>query len=143
MNVLNKEPESVVTGSRLQGSSLPWSEFKLNADGMIPVIVQEDETDEVLMLAYMNEESYAETLRSGLMTYWSRSRGELWKKGLTSGHYQYVRSMSIDCDRDTILARVTQVGAACHTGKHSCFYTPLTEQAVQKSEESHEKNSTE
>lgn len=106
-------------------ASLKWTSFKLNADGMIPVIVQDDQNDEVLMLAYMNEEAYQKTLETGLMTYYSRSRNELWVKGLTSGHFQYVRSLNIDCDRDTILARIVQVGAACHTGNRSCFYTEL------------------
>ena len=106
-------------------SSLSFSEFKLNSDGLIPVIVQEYKTGKVLMLAYMNEESFNETIRSGRMTYWSRSRQELWKKGDTSGHYQYVKSLDIDCDKDTILAKVAQIGAACHTGNESCFYTNL------------------
>lgn len=77
------------------------------------------------MMAYMNEEAYEQTLREGMMTYWSRSRQELWRKGDTSGHYQYVKSLDIDCDRDTILAKVEQIGAACHTGHRSCFYTNL------------------
>lgn len=105
--------------------AIPFSEFKLNGDGLIPVIVQDYKTDEVLMLAYMNEESYNATLRTGKMTYFSRSRKELWVKGLTSGHFQYVRSISIDCDNDTLLAKVKQVGAACHTGNRSCFYREL------------------
>lgn len=106
-------------------SSIPFSQFKLNSDGLIPVIVQDYKSGKVLMLAYMNEASYAETLRSGRMTYFSRSRQELWKKGETSGHYQYVKSIDIDCDNDTMLAKVAQVGAACHTGNESCFYTNL------------------
>ena len=92
---------------------------------MVPVIVQDYKTDEVLMLAYMNEEAYLTTLKLGKMTYWSRSRNELWTKGLTSGHVQYVKSLTIDCDNDTILAKVEQVGAACHTGNRTCFFTPL------------------
>ena len=76
---------------------------------MVPVIVQDYKTDEVLMLAYMNEEAYLTTLKLGKMTYWSRSRNELWTKGLTSGHVQYVKSLTIDCDNDTILAKVEQV----------------------------------
>ena len=104
-------------------SSLPFSSFKLNEDGLIPVIVQDFRTAEILMMAYMNEEAYEQTLREGMMTYWSRSRQELWRKGDTSGHYQYVKSLDIDCDRDTILAKVEQIGAACHTGHRSCFYT--------------------
>ncbi len=110
-------------------SSLPFSSFKLNEDGLIPVIVQDFRTAEILMMAYMNEEAYEQTLREGMMTYWSRSRQELWRKGDTSGHYQYVKSLDIDCDRDTILAKVEQIGAACHTGHHSCFYTNLASKA--------------
>ena len=110
-------------------SSLPFSSFKLNEDGLIPVIVQDFRTAEILMMAYMNEEAYERTLREGMMTYWSRSRQELWRKGDTSGHYQYVKSLDIDCDRDTILAKVEQIGAACHTGHRSCFYTNLASKA--------------
>ena len=110
-------------------SSLPFSAFKLNDDGLIPVIVQDFRTAEILMLAYMNEKAYEQTLREGMMTYWSRSRQELWRKGDTSGHYQYVKSLDIDCDRDTILAKVEQIGAACHTGHRSCFYTNLASKA--------------
>ena len=106
-------------------SKMPFDEFKLNNDGLIPVVVQDYKTGKVLMLAYMNKESYEETIRSGRMTYWSRSRQELWKKGDTSGHYQYVKSLDIDCDKDTILAKVAQIGAACHTGNESCFFTNL------------------
>lgn len=106
-------------------SAMMWSDFKLNADGMIPVIVQDYQTCEVLMLAYMNEQAYNTTLALGKMTYYSRSRNKLWIKGETSGHYQYVKSLTIDCDRDTILARVSQVGAACHTGNPTCFFQEL------------------
>lgn len=102
-----------------------WEELKKGPDGLIPVIVQEAGTGEVLMLAYMNQEAYEATVRTGRMTYYSRSRQELWIKGLTSGHYQYVRSLMIDCDNDTILAKVVQLGAACHTGHHSCFFRPI------------------
>ena len=77
------------------------------------------------MLAYMNEEAFLATIRSGKMTYYSRSRQELWMKGETSGHIQYVKSLTADCDYDTILAKVSQIGAACHTGRHSCFYNPI------------------
>ena len=106
-------------------SAIPFSEFKLNSDGLIPCITTDFDTGEVLMLAYMNEESYNRTVATGKMNYYSRSRHELWEKGDTSGHFQYVVSLSIDCDKDTILAKVHQVGAACHTGHHSCFYTDL------------------
>ena len=102
-----------------------WEEFKLNADGHVPVVVQDYKTDEVLMVAYMNEEAYRMTLKTGRMTYYSRSRQELWIKGETSGHYQYVKSLTVDCDMDTILARVSQIGAACHTGAHSCFFNEI------------------
>ncbi len=105
--------------------SMEWAEFKLNAEGLIPVIVQDYQTCEVLMLAYMNEEAYHTTLALGKMTYYSRSRKELWIKGETSGHYQYVKSLTIDCDKDTILANVSQVGAACHTGNPTCFFQEL------------------
>lgn len=106
-------------------SAIAFSEFKLNSDGLIPVIVQDYKTDEVLMLAYMNEEAFNNTLKTGLMTYYSRSRKEQWVKGETSGHYQYVKSLDIDCDNDTLLAKVKQLGAACHTGNYSCFYRKL------------------
>lgn len=106
-------------------SAIPFSEFKLNSDGMIPAIVQDYKTGEVLMLAYMNEEAYNMTVETGRMTYYSRSRNELWVKGLTSGHFQYVKSLSLDCDNDTILAKVEQIGAACHTGSYSCFFKKL------------------
>lgn len=106
-------------------SSLSWEEFKLNSDGLIPVVVQDYKTEEVLMVAYMNREAYETTVRSGRMTYWSRSRRELWIKGQTSGHFQYVKELRIDCDNDTILAKVAQVGAACHTGNRSCFYRTM------------------
>ncbi|MDO4261870.1 MAG: bifunctional phosphoribosyl-AMP cyclohydrolase/phosphoribosyl-ATP diphosphatase HisIE [Eubacteriales bacterium] len=106
-------------------SSVGWSELKLNSDGLIPVVVQDYRTEEVLMVAYMNEEAFDETLKTGRMTYWSRSRQELWVKGMTSGHFQYVKSLSVDCDNDTILAKVSQIGAACHTGNRTCFYRDM------------------
>ncbi len=106
----------------LYESSLSWEEICTNGDGLLPVVVQDYKTQEVLMVAYMNQEAYETTVRTGRMTYWSRSRRELWVKGLTSGHFQYVKELRIDCDSDTLLAKVLQVGAACHTGKRSCFY---------------------
>lgn len=102
-----------------------WSELKLNSDGMIPVVTQDYETGQVLMVAYMNQEAYEQTIRLGKMTYYSRSRNELWLKGDTSGHYQYVKELYVDCDYDTILAKVDQEGAACHTGSYSCFFHPI------------------
>ena len=106
-------------------SSMSFSEFKLNSDGHIPVVVQDYKTNEVLMVAYMNEEAFNTTIKTGRMTYYSRSRQELWVKGLTSGHLQYVKSLTIDCDNDTLLAKVKQIGAACHTGNRSCFFNTL------------------
>lgn len=111
-----------------------WSDFKLNSDGMVPVVVQDYRTGEVLMVAYMNEEAYEQTISTGKMTYFSRSRRELWLKGATSGHYQYVKSLTADCDMDTILAKVSQVGAACHTGARSCFFNEITKKDYEESE---------
>lgn len=96
-------------------------------DGLIPVIVTDYQTGQVLMLAYMNEESYKLTLETKTMHYWSRSRNELWHKGDTSGHYQHVKSIKTDCDFDTLLISVEQVGAACHTGAYSCFFNDMLE----------------
>ncbi len=96
-------------------------DFK-KGNGLLPVVVQDVHTKQVLMLAYMNEESYQKTLDTKLATYYSRSRNELWVKGETSGHYQHVKEIRIDCDEDAILLLVEQIGAACHTGHYSCFY---------------------
>ena len=105
--------------------SFSWADIKTDDKGLVPVVVQEDATGEVLMLAYMNEEAYELTLGRGVMTYFSRSRQQLWLKGDTSGHFQYVRRLYLDCDLDTILAFVEQEGAACHTGSHSCFFNEI------------------
>ena len=95
-------------------------------DGLIPAIVQDAETKDVLMLAYMNRESWEATLKSGKATFWSRSRQKLWLKGESSGHVQIIKNIFIDCDDDTILLQVEQLGgAACHTGHRSCFYRKL------------------
>ena len=102
--------------------------IKVNFDkgiGLVPCVVQDVHTGQVLMLAYMNEESLQKTVDTGLATYWSRSRNELWVKGETSNHYQHVKEILIDCDEDTLLIKVEQDGAACHTGKYSCFYRTL------------------
>ncbi len=107
-------------------AAFQWADFRKNSDGLVPVIVQDYRTREVLMMAYMNEEAYQETIRSGRMHYYSRSRRTLWLKGETSGHFQYVKSLAADCDKDTILAKVSQVGAACHTGARSCFFNEIT-----------------
>jgi len=96
-------------------------EMRFNAEGLIPAIVQDAVTNEVLMMAYMNEEAYGLTVETGKAHYWSRSRGKLWLKGETSGHFQHVVSMQLDCDRDTLLLRVRQEGVACHLDRMSCF----------------------
>ena len=113
-------------------SALKWSDFKLNSDGMVPVIVQDYRTGEVLMMAYMNEDAYGQTLRTGRMTYFSRSRRQLWLKGETSGHFQYLKSLTADCDKDTLLAKVSQIGAACHTGARSCFFQNIVKKDVEE-----------
>lgn len=102
-----------------------WADLKKNSDDLIPVIIQDYKTNEVLMMAYMNEEAYENTLRTGKMCYYSRSRQAQWLKGETSGHYQYVKSLTADCDLDTILAKVSQIGVACHTGAYSCFFNEI------------------
>ncbi len=102
-------------------------DFKKN-NGLIPAIAQDYKTNEVLMLAYMNEQAFDETMKSGKATYYSRSRKVLWKKGETSGHVQYVKEIRVDCDNDTILLKVDQTGdAACHKGYKSCFFSKLVE----------------
>lgn len=95
-------------------------------DGLLPAIAQDAVTNEVLMLAYMNAESFAETVRTGRAVYYSRSRQRLWRKGEESGHVQTVRKILVDCDADTILLLVDQIGAACHEGFKSCFFRELT-----------------
>lgn len=100
-------------------------EFKFNKDGLIPAIIQDYESKEVLMLAYMNEEALKRTRESGRTWFWSRSRQEYWCKGETSGHKQFVKEIKYDCDADTLLILVEQIGAACHTGNRSCFYRNL------------------
>lgn len=129
---LGKELFKIKAGMKQAGiemntfeSVMDFSEFKTDEKGLIPCITQDYKTGEVLQLAYMNEESYKATCDTGKMTYFSRSRQELWCKGETSGHYQYVKELRLDCDHDTILAKVHQVGAACHTGARSCFFNEL------------------
>lgn len=95
--------------------------LKRNPDGLVPAVVQEAATGDVLMMAWMDDEALARTLASRKATYWSRSRREYWVKGETSGHTQHVREVRLDCDGDTILMRVDQTGGACHTGDHTCF----------------------
>ncbi len=99
--------------------------LKRDAAGLVPAIVQQYDSGEVLMLAWMNDEALRLTLGTGRATYFSRSRGTLWVKGETSGHHQYVKSVALDCDGDTLLLLVDQVGVACHTGERTCFHTDL------------------
>ena len=101
------------------------SRLKYDANGLIPCIAQDHATGEVLMFAWMNAASIARTLETGAMTYWSRSRQAFWAKGESSGHVQRLVEMRIDCDRDCLLAQVTQAGPACHTSRRSCFYTAI------------------
>jgi len=101
-----------------------------NADGLVPAIAQQHDTGEVLMMAWMNVESIAETLSTGRVCYWSRSRGKLWRKGETSGHVQHLSEMRIDCDGDTLLLLVAQTGPACHTNRHNCFYRAVRDGAL-------------
>jgi phosphoribosyl-AMP cyclohydrolase len=113
-----------------QTRSLNGPDFS-RGDGLLPAIVQDAQTGEVLMLAYMNAESYAETLSSGRAVFYSRSRKKLWRKGEESGHVQIVRQVLVDCDGDTILLKVEQVGgAACHEGYRSCFYRQVTSEGL-------------
>jgi phosphoribosyl-ATP pyrophosphohydrolase/phosphoribosyl-AMP cyclohydrolase len=103
------------------------AKIKWDAEGLIPVIIQDASTQQVLMMAYMNAESLEQTIASGETVFWSRSRGELWHKGATSGNIQKVRDIFVDCDADTLLISVEPAGPACHTGQVSCFYRELTE----------------
>ena len=99
--------------------------LKYDRNGLIPAIIQDYKTLDVLMLAYMNEESLKRTLKLKKTCFWSRSRQEFWVKGETSGHYQFVKGIQYDCDADALLIKVRQSGAACHTGNRSCFYRDL------------------
>jgi phosphoribosyl-AMP cyclohydrolase len=106
------------------------AKLKRTPDGLVAAIVREQGTGDVLMLAWMDDEALHRTLSTGRATYWSRSRGEYWVKGDTSGHFQYVRGVALDCDGDALLLTVEQIGAACHTGSHTCFTDelPLTQE---------------
>lgn len=98
-----------------------------NADGLVAAIAQQYDTGEVLMMAWMNRDAVAETLRSGRVCYWSRSRGKLWRKGETSGQVQVLKDFRWDCDADTVLVQIDQEGVACHTGRRSCFFNAVRE----------------
>jgi phosphoribosyl-AMP cyclohydrolase len=101
------------------------ADMKLDQNGLIPAIIQDYKNNQVLMLAYMNKESLRRTLKLGKTCFWSRSRKEYWVKGLTSGHFQFIKSIAYDCDLDALLIKVRQVGKACHTGNRSCFYRKI------------------
>lgn len=106
-------------------TSRTLNKLQFNSDGLIPAIVQDYKTKEVLMMAYMNIDSLKETIKGGKTCFWSRSRKEYWVKGMTSGHFQFVKSISYDCDCDCLLITVRQIGSACHTMKGSCFYRKI------------------
>lgn len=101
------------------------NQLKFDKSGLIPAVIQDYKTGEVLMVAYMNKQSFKKTLSSGKTCFWSRSRKRYWTKGETSGNYQFVKSIKYDCDMDTLLIKVRQVGVACHTGNRSCFYRKI------------------
>ncbi|MFP4076864.1 MAG: phosphoribosyl-AMP cyclohydrolase [Halochromatium sp.] len=111
------------------GASLPWTQvlanLKFNDDGLIPAIAQQHDSGEVLMMAWMNRAALEETLATGRVCYWSRSRGTLWRKGEASGQVQRLKEARLDCDGDTLLLLVDQTGPACHTGRKSCFYNAI------------------
>jgi phosphoribosyl-AMP cyclohydrolase len=102
-----------------------------DGDGLVPAIAQQHDTGEVLMLAWMNRDAVAETLRTGRVCYWSRSRGALWRKGEKSGQVQALVEFRFDCDADTVLLRVDQTGVACHTGRRSCFFNAVRDGRIQ------------
>ncbi|EST23061.1 phosphoribosyl-AMP cyclohydrolase [Streptomyces roseochromogenus subsp. oscitans DS 12.976] len=116
-------PMTSTTGTPRASSLDPEiaARLKRSADGLLPAIAQQYDTGEVLMLGWMDDEALHRTLTTGRCTYWSRSRQEYWVKGDTSGHFQWVKSVALDCDADTVLVKVDQVGAACHTGARTCF----------------------
>lgn len=109
-------------------------QIKFDDRGLVPAIAQDVETKEILMLAYMNRESLEWTIKNGKACYWSRSRQKLWVKGETSGHFQEIQSIRVDCDQDAILLEVKQTGPACHTGHYSCFYRDINGKEIDKEE---------
>ncbi|MGC3872302.1 phosphoribosyl-AMP cyclohydrolase [Halomonas sp. GXIMD04776] len=122
-----KQIETAEKGTRCDLPSL-LDAIRWNSDGLIPAIAQQHDSGEVLMLAWMNRRSLEETLHTGRVCYWSRSRGKLWRKGESSGQEQHLKSAHLDCDGDTLLLGVEQTGPACHTGRRSCFYVALEDE---------------
>lgn len=110
---------------KIQITPRTLKKLKFNSHGLIPAIIQDYKTNNVLMMAYMNIDSLKETLKTGKTCFWSRSRQEYWVKGMTSGHFQFVKGVYYDCDCDTLLIKVRQVGFPCHTMKKSCFYRKI------------------
>ncbi len=124
------KPPRLRSGAILERKSFSRESIKLRSlkfdkNGLIPAIIQDYKNNQVLMVGYMNQESLRRTLKLGKSCFWSRSRKEYWVKGLTSGHFQFVKSIAYDCDMDALLVKVRQVGKACHTGNRSCFYRRL------------------
>ncbi|HGG59336.1 MAG TPA: phosphoribosyl-AMP cyclohydrolase [Gammaproteobacteria bacterium] len=117
-----------------KGASFPLadalSSLKYNSDGLIPAIAQQHDTGEVLMMAWMNKQSLQETLETGRVCFWSRSRQKLWRKGESSGQIQRLKAIRVDCDGDTLLLSVDQTGPACHTGRKSCFYNLIKDNEI-------------
>jgi phosphoribosyl-ATP pyrophosphohydrolase/phosphoribosyl-AMP cyclohydrolase len=107
-------------------------QIKFDSNGLVPVIAQDFKTNEVLMMAYMNEEAFTKSMETGKVHYFSRSRNKLWLKGETSGHFQTIKSVSLDCDGDTLLVKVEQIEVACHTGHYSCFYRELNKEGIKE-----------
>ncbi len=124
---MRREKNSAANARRpiMYGRAFSLKSLKFDKNGLIPVIIQDNKNNEVLIVAYMNLESVKRTLKLGKTCFWSRSRKEYWVKGMTSGHFQFVKSISYDCDMDALLIKVRQVGAACHTGNRSCFYRKI------------------
>ncbi len=125
----------IISEKAAKGDTFPLADalnsLKLNADGLIPAIAQQHDTGEILMMAWMNIESLTETLQTGRVCFWSRSRKKLWRKGESSGQTQQLKNIRIDCDGDTLLLSVDQTGPACHTGRKSCFYNLIKDDALQ------------
>ena len=128
MSNLLHDLEQAETGTRT-GTDDVLAAMRWNEQGLVPAIAQDADNGDVLMLAWMNEAALRETLETGRACYWSRSRGRFWRKGEESGHVQEIQEVRIDCDGDTVLLRVTQAGAACHTGRRHCFYLRLDRDA--------------
>lgn len=120
-----RDPATPADGIRPPLDPTVAARLKRDDQGLVSAVVQQHDTGEVLMLGWMDDEALRRTLTEGRVTFWSRSRQEYWRKGDTSGHSQHVRSVAIDCDGDALLVRVEQVGAACHTGERTCFFTDL------------------